>query len=169
MLTVARLAHCKFLAVTRAAGEPGVDAPFEGRRHPRHYGVVFFPGLSFAELARQKFVGRGSARDDDDTGGVLIQTVYDACAWGVYDLCVWGKRCVGGFIRTGVGVSLEPEHTVRQGPTPIAGPRMGHQALGFIDNKDIVVTIEDRKKIPVQAQSLLKGLRSIRGEGAPLL
>ncbi len=98
------------------------------------------PGL---EIAHQPGLGLQGLGHHHEAGSVLVQAVHDAGA---------GKGGRAGDMM---------QQGIEQGPFPVAGAGMGHQAGGLVDDQDGVILVNDIQADILRAKSRLfrRGLR----------
>ena len=108
-------------------GEDGVGV-FEGGLGGD--GVVDFGGgFAFGKLGEEGLHGAVGFGDDDAAGGVFVETVHDA---GTFDAVDAGEL-----------VSAMMEEGVDEGAIGIASGGVDDHAVGFVENDEVLVFVED--------------------------
>lgn len=119
-----------FLAVDGVAADVGEDGVFFGFRDAEGDGEVeFFHGGSLGELADEGLVSGVGFGDDEAAGGVFVEAVDDA---GSFDAADSGE----------FSVAVE-EEGVDEGAIGVAGGGVDDHAVGFVDDDDVVIFVED--------------------------
>ena len=113
-------------------GYPGIDSPASGGKSALHDGQISLARGASPELFRQKLPRLGILGGDNDSGGVLVQPVYNTRP----DLSGW---------KVVPNSPAMPEDRVHQGPRPVAAGRVYHHALRLVNNQDVAVLVEYMK------------------------